>query len=204
MTDTKTKDAAPEYYRSVTDGDLTQPMELDEFLTGVGVVLRLPPKKDENEDKKAAALAAAAAADEAKSAAAKSRRGQKSLIVAVCATASAILLAFIGLRAWNNRYSDVMPSTLIGSWQTDAVKYKDRGFVVTTESLQMKRGPKPSDVATLPIKSVRVRNAQRGRSVHITYEENGVTQAIDLTLEDLDGMSIVAVHNQPDIIWKRK
>jgi hypothetical protein len=70
--------------------------------------------------------------------------------------------------------------------------------------LQMQRGPSQTDVAAFPIKSVRVRNSQRGRNVEISYEENGVRQTFALTLEDLDGMSIVEVHNQPQIVWRRK
>lgn len=196
MSDPKSSDGPAEQYRSVTDGNLTQPMELDEFLHGVGVVMRLPPKQEEKAPPPADVPARAATPNAA--------RRRKSLIVGMCVTASAIILAGISLRAWDNRYSDSMPPTLLGSWRTDAAKYRDRGFTVGAETLQMQRGPSPKDVVTLPIKSVRVRNAQRGRSVELKYEENGVVQTLGLTLEDLDGMSIVAVHNQPEIVWKRR
>jgi hypothetical protein len=196
MSETKPTPTGTERYKSVTDGDLTKPIELDEFLNGVGLVMRLPAKEDEKAPAPPVATAAAALP--------KGKRRRKSLIVGACTTLSTILVAVIALRAWDSRYSDVLPSTLIGSWQTDAVKYRDRAFTVSNETLQMQRGPSQSDVAAFSIKNVRVRNGQRGRNVEISYEENGVQQIFALTLEDLDGMSIVEVHNQPEIVWRRK
>jgi hypothetical protein len=198
MSDTRTKDGTPEYYRSVTDGDLSQPMELDEFLTGVGVVLRLPPKKEENEAPPPPAAAPAAAATP------RSKRGRRSMVVGVCATLSALLIMGMGVQKWDRGYSDTMPPTLLGNWHTESPKYRNRGFTITEKTLQMQRGPNQSDWVTLPIKSVRVRPAQRGRTVELTYDENGAAQTMTLRLEDLDGLSVVSLMNQADILWRRK
>lgn len=196
MSDQRTKDGTNDYYRSVTDGDLREPMELDEFLTGVGVVMRLPPKQPEMEAPAPEAPAAPATP--------RAKRQRKTLIVAVCSTISALIIMGMAVQTWDNSYSDTIPPTLVGSWHTDAAKYKDRGFTITNEALTMQRGPNPSDAVTMPIKKVTARTAQRGRRVEVSYEENGVTQIMTFILEDLDGMSIVSVLNQPDIVWKRK
>lgn len=175
-------------YRAVTDGDLRDAMELREFLTGLGVVMQLPTKRP------------TAVNEVVKPPRTKTRRPWlvPAALLGCIATFALAVPAVMPTR------NDPLPPTLLGRWRTQTPKYADRGFEISNVALHMKRGQRATDIAVFPIRRVRVSPRGNHIAIAIDYEEDGVTQSLDLTMLGSGRGTFVEVRNQPDVIWRRE
>lgn len=177
-------------YRAVTDGDLREAMELGEFLTGLGVVMRLPTKPTGVQK-----------VVDAPKAPRKGRHRRWLIPIALVGSIAAIALAVPAVMRLQN---DPLPEALMGQWHTRSPKFADRGFEISSSALHMRRGLRASDVAVLPIRRVQVSPRGIITAVVIDYEENGVTQSLDLTMHGSGRATTVEIRNQADVVWRKR
>jgi len=180
-----------EDFRSVADGDLSQPIDLTEFMHGVGRVMKLPEKPPPTPVKAVEAVVEAP-------------KKPRSRIVMLSVTAVALVLIVLGLSAITSHASDELPPELLGRWQALSPKYAARGLEFREGALYMKRGTEDSDLVRLAINRVRVRPKNGSRHVIIDYMENGAILSLDLTLHDEGGIPVVELRNLPDVLWRKE
>jgi hypothetical protein len=171
-------------YRSLASGDLKNTWQLGEFFDALGSVMRLPPK----------APRSAAAATPVVSARAAHR--SRFLIPAAVAL---LAIAVLQRPLLHLLSPDVpVPEGLLGSWITDAPRYADRGFVITSDSLRLQLGPQLS--ATYPITRVRRAGTADSARYTISYRQGDTEVEMGLSVDPELGLRVA---NLPSVTWRR-
>ncbi len=176
-------------YSAVTDGDLTKPIGLTEFMNGLGLVLKLPRRRP-----------TAPVPEETTEQTPKAPRS-RTLVISLT-LASIIALVFV-VQLLIPDSSDPLPEALTGSWYSSSPRYANRGIEFHDGALYMKRGIGDTNLVRLPIQRVRVRPKNDRLEVQIGYVENGSELSLDLTLHDYGGLAVVELRNMPDVLWRK-
>ncbi len=118
----------------------------------------------------------------------------------VIAAVLALMLALGKGTLWS-RWSDygATPNDLLGAWRTSSDRFQDRGFVIMSDSLQLRLGEGQS--ATYPIAGVR-----RGRGVDrnlftLHYRDGSLDLQLGLWMKR---DTIVYIVNLPGIAWTKE
>ncbi|MBL8986443.1 MAG: hypothetical protein JNJ80_09235 [Gemmatimonadetes bacterium] len=178
------------YVTGIADGNLATPVRLRDYLTGVGVVFRLPKRdfKQERADAKAAE-------------AAKFRVNipvRKILMVL-----APLAVAAVGYTAWENWLSSVpLPSEVSGTWTTNDGKYAGRNFWVNQNSVAFQNGKTTADFSVHPIKRIKSRTAADTLFLTIDYEQDDKPITLSLAYRATPSPEIRLV-NQPQVKWYR-
>jgi hypothetical protein len=118
----------------------------------------------------------------------------------VIAAVLALMLA-VGKDTLWSWWSDTgaVPNQLIGAWSTSSDRFQDRGFVIMSDSLQLRLGE--GQTATFPISGVR-----RGRGVDqnlFTFHYRDGNWDLQLGLW-MKRDSIAYIANLPGIVWTKE
>jgi hypothetical protein len=176
-------------YRSVKDGDLNNPIQLDEFLEGVGDVLRLPPKEPVKPD----------AAPAKRSLSLALPRYWRWVPLPVLGLAAATLLLS---QPAEESSEGTLPPQVTGVWTTSDPRYRDRYFEITAGYLVFKNGDRADDQTSHPIASVRTEERADTTVATISYLEADATYELSLKYIPRPRPAII-LSNQPEMVWRR-
>lgn len=182
-------DGTTNYITGITDGNLTTPVRLGDYLAGVGVVFRLPKRNRKKE-----AAAAAAVAD---------RRRVRIPVRLLVRIVGPIALVVLGYRAWDTYMVSVpMPAEVVGTWTTDDGRYAGRNFWLNQQSVAFQNGPRSDQFAVFRVKRITSRAAADTVFLNVDYEQNGsgATLAIAFRSSPVPELRMV---NQPRVRWTR-
>jgi hypothetical protein len=177
-------------YRSVKDGDLTTPIQLDEFLEGVGGVLRLPPKEP---------VKPAAAPARAPFTISLPRYWR---LVPVPLLGLALATWFLS-RPSADQGTAVLPAPLVGTWITSDPRYKDRNFQISEGFVVFKNGERADDQTAHPIQRVVTEERADTTVATISYLEGNAPYELGLKYIPRPKPTII-LSNQPEMTWRRE
>lgn len=181
--------AGPGYVTGIADGNLQTPMRLRDYLSGVGVVFRLPRRNRKEEEREAAAEA------ERKKFRLRLPVRQIAMVLAPAA------LAIVGYYAWDAWLSTVpLPAEVNGTWSTNDGKYAGRNFWINQKAVAFQNGKSSQEFSIHPIKRIKTR--QSGDSLYLSVDYTESDKPITLTLVYTDHpMPEIRLANQPKIRW---
>lgn len=183
--------APTSYVTGIADGNLATPVRLRDYLTGVGVVFRLPKRNRKKE------AAEAAAEQEAKRI--KIRIPVRQILMVL----APIAIAAVGYVVWENWLSTVpLPSEVAGTWSTSDGKYKGRNFWVNQNSVAFQNGKTSDQFSVHSIKRIKSRTAADTLFLAIEYEQDGKPITLSLAYRSVP-MPEIRLVNQPKIRWLR-
>jgi hypothetical protein len=176
-------------YRSVKDGDLNNPIQLDEFLEGVGDVLRLPPREPVKPE---------------------APPSQRNLNLSLPRYWRWIPLPVLGLALATMLLSQpagvqsegTLPPQIAGLWTTTDPRYQNRNFEITTGFVVFKNGDRPDEQTAHPIHSVRTEERADTTVATISYLEADATYELSLKYIPRPKPAII-LSNQPEMVWRR-
>jgi hypothetical protein len=176
--------AQPGYRAGIADGNLAQSMELDDFLHGLAVVLRLPPKRT----RQAAHVLLEGPPE-------RRRTGRWAY--------AALGVLAVGISATFWRPAPDVPAALRGTWVTDDPKYSARALEFDTRLVKITTGEQPADVATYRVTRVAREATSSGTSFTIRYDSDGAPVELNVIVST-DPRPSLRLRNQRDIIWHRQ
>ena len=180
--------AGPGYVTGIADGNLATPVRLRDYLTGVGVVFRLP-KRDRKKEKAEA---------EAQEAARFRIRIPVRQIVMVLAP---VMVAAAAYYVWDAFLSSVpLPETVSGTWTTRDGKYAGRNFWINQKAVAFQNGAKIDQFSIHPIKRIKTRTSADTLFLNVDYEEEGKPVTLLLSYRESPAPELHLV-NQPKIRW---
>lgn len=179
----------PGYVTGIADGNLVVPMRLRDYLSGVGVVFRLPKR-----DKKAEAREAAAEVERKRF---KIRIPFRQIAMALAPAA----LAVIGYYAWDSWLSTVpLPSEVSGTWSTTDGKYAGRNFWINQKAVAFQNGKSSQEFSIHQIKRIKARQA--GDSLYLSVDYTEADKPITLSMVYTEHpMPAIHLVNQPKVRW---
>ncbi|MGQ0640842.1 MAG: hypothetical protein ACT4P6_08775 [Gemmatimonadaceae bacterium] len=177
-------------YGAVNDGDLRQAIDLNEFMHGVGRVMKLPQKTPPTPQQPVVAIA-------------EPPQKPRSRTVWISMSTTTVIVLGLLVAALIPDSNDPLPPQLIGRWYAASPRYAERGFEFRAGELFMKRGPEDGDLVRLVIEKVRVSPKNGSLNVEIGYLENGAPLSLRLTLHDYAGLPVVELRNLPDVVWRK-
>lgn len=174
-------------YRSVKDGDLTNPIQLDEFLEGVGGILQLPPKETV--------------------VAPKTQRGGLTFTLPGLRFALPVAGVFVaavvfGRPAEKAAPDATLPAQMIGLWTTADPRYRNRSFEVSTGFVVFKNGDRKDEQTAHEISGIR--REERGDTTMLTLDYLDAGATYSLALKYLPRpMPAIIFANQDDMVWRK-
>ncbi|MFZ5622794.1 MAG: hypothetical protein ACOY71_00005 [Gemmatimonadota bacterium] len=189
--------------RSVADGNLLEPMDLHEFLVGLGLVFRLATKRKKAPAPPAGGTATAGEAAKADRVdALRAERSRKVLIYSL-AVISLVAGAFA---LWpsgdGSKDAAALPAEVQGRWTTTNPKYKDRAFALSASALTLQMGPRLTDAVSHPILKVTFEPHPDGTVYHVQYETVKGQEPITMSFRYTGGASpVIRLINQPNVEW---
>ncbi|MHB1327926.1 MAG: hypothetical protein ACYC2K_06960 [Gemmatimonadales bacterium] len=182
----------PGYVTGIADGNLATPVRLRDYLTGVGVVFRLPKR---NRRKEQAAEAKAEAEREAR---------RFNLPVGLIARAiGAVGIAALALTGYRQFIRSVpLPAEVAGTWSTSDGRYAGRSFWLNQQSVAFQNGSTNTQFSIHPISRVQRNEVADTVFLTIDYEQEG--QAIVMSVAYLtQPVPQIRFANQPGVRWYR-
>jgi hypothetical protein len=176
---------------SVKDGDLANPMELDEFLMQVGILLRLPAKTTERP------IAAAKAAVRVV------RRNRKLLSRLLPVTAAALVSTYAAVNVkLPSSQTPTVPDELVGVWTTTDARYAGRRMTFDAKTFVLTRGPVSGDVGHQVVSIDRQRKGQSDTTIYVVrYLDEGGEQ--EMSLRHVGGARpFMTFANQQQVEWR--
>jgi hypothetical protein len=174
---------------SVKDGDLVTPMKLDDFLTQVAVLLRLPPRAL---SRAAAPLAAVAEA---------ARRVKEPVTRWGLPAGAVVMVGIFAATKFNKAEPMVVPPQMFGSWTTQQGQYKGRHFTITREMITLSEGRDARDV-THKILSFTATDRRDTTLVTLTYDTDGKPTPMGFRYTS-GGRPAIVLDHPWDIVWYR-
>jgi hypothetical protein len=115
----------------------------------------------------------------------------------------AALLVLLSALTWRPVWSwwsaqGSTPGELLGTWTTSSARFADRGFVITTDSLRLFRGPGRS--STYRIAGVGEKSRPGWTLYTFHYREGGSPLELKLWMGT---DSTVQIANLPGVVWKK-
>lgn len=186
----KTEDQG--YVTGIADGNLATPVRLRDYLTGVGVVFRLPKRNRKREK-----------AVEAKAEAEREARRINlpvGLIVRVLGAVAVGALALTGYRQFVR--SVPLPPEVAGTWSTTDGRYAGRSFWLNGTSVAFQNGTVNTQFSVHPISRIQRNEVADTLFLTIDYEQEG--QAVVLSVAYLTQPAPqIRLINQPGVRWYR-
>lgn len=182
-------EGATNYVTGIADGNLATPVRLRDYLSGVGVVFRLPKRNRKQE--------AAVAAEVAE------RKRIRIPVKLIVRTFGPLALIALGYLAWDRFFVSVpLPAEVIGTWTTTDGRYAGRNFWLNQQSVAFQNGAKADQFAVYSVKRVTSRQAADTVFLSIDYEQNGTgaTLAVAFRPSPVPELRLV---NQPAVKWTR-
>lgn len=173
-------------YRSVKDGDLINPIQLDEFLEGVGGILRLPAREQ-----------APAPAPKPRI---RIRIPTRWLVYLVPVAATAVLVLSVKGAEPPSAPLAALPAGITGHWTTTDKRYQNRAFDITQGEIVLKNGDRPDDQTVHAISAVRVGMRADTAMVTIDYLEAGDSYQLAVKYIAQPRPTIIFI-NQEEMVW---
>jgi hypothetical protein len=184
----QTEGVGPGYVTGIADGNLATPVRLRDYLTGVGVVFRLP-KRDRKKEK--------AEADAKEAARFRFRIPVKQIFMVL----APVMVAGAAYLVWDSFLSSVpLPETVSGTWTTRDGKYAGRNFWISKKSVAFQNGAKIDQFSIHPIKRIKTRTSADTLFLNVDYEQEGKPITLLLAYRESPQPEIHLV-NQPKIRW---
>lgn len=175
-------------YRSLKDGDLANPIQLDEFLDGVGSMMKLPPRELPREEEKKKAEQTAAA----------SPRKWARLVLAL----SAVILIPLALQREPPQVASApLPAGVLGIWSTDDPRYSNRTFEIGSGHIAFKHGDRADDQSLHQIAGVEAVQMGDSSLFRIKYLEAGGTYELEFKFSRFPKPGIRFTH-QEEFVWR--
>ncbi|MBX3145936.1 MAG: hypothetical protein KF785_04145 [Gemmatimonadales bacterium] len=179
------------YVTGIADGNLATPVRLRDYLTGVGVVFRLPKRNRKKE--KAAAKAEA------------EREARRfvlpvGLIVRVLAAVAIGAVALTGYRQFVR--SIPLPAEIAGTWSTSDGRYAGRSFWLNQTSVAFQNGTANTQFSVHPITRIQRSEVADTLFLTIDYKQEGQSVAMSVAYLAQPTPQIRLV-NQPGVRWHR-
>ena len=183
------------YITGIADGNLATPVRLRDYLTGVGVVFRLP-RRGPTPDLQKQVDAKAAADDRRK---ARVRASLRPVLYA----AGVVTLLAVGALGWNYWVGSVpLPSAVAGTWTTSDGRYKGRNFWINQSSVAFQNGTGVDQFSVHPIRRISSRTRADTTFLSVEYEQEGKPITLSLAFRP-SPVPEVRMVNQPTIRWYR-
>lgn len=174
-------------YRSVKDGDLVNPIPLDEFLEGVGGMLRMPPKEK------------VAPAPNGGTFTFNFKAGWLKIAVPVLGVVVAAVML-------NRPEKDVavtpLPPQLFGLWTTGDPRYTNRSFEIAEGFIAFKNGDRRDEQTLHPITGVRTESRADTTVIRIDYLDADATYHLAMKYIPRPKPAIIFT-NQEELVWRR-
>lgn len=174
----------PTYVSGVADGNLTNPMELRDFLTGVSVLFRLDRKRPTRPRRTKSPRPAL----------------RKPVLLAVAAATIAVL-SFVALRG-SDQVPKALPPTVVGEWRTAHPRYASRALWLGDSTITFGTGELATQVTVHPIKQVRQRVSRDTTYLSIDYLAGGQIVTWPIVFVGAAPPRLWFVH-QPEMKWSR-
>jgi hypothetical protein len=172
----------------IADGNLAQPIELDDFFEGLAFVFQLPRRQR-------AVAPRANVADRTTTAPTRPAWWVPVALAAVLGVGGFVVLQSRGAR-------DDIPVAAMGQWVTTDSRYADRAFDLDSTQVVFHAGQGRKAADHHAIEAVRVRADGRRKRVNVTYRAEGSPMDFSFWLEN-DTATVIRFVNQPDIAWTR-
>lgn len=174
---------------SVKDGDLSQPIELLDFMNELGVIMQLPPRRP--------TAAVAAIAEPAPQTRVGRRLRASEILLPVVAVG--LLGAVAASRLTSTPAVTELPTTLVGEWVTEHPAYKERrlSFTSTSVAIAMNETQVPAIHTVLSV-------TQNGRAdssqFDIVYDSDGSPVHFKVNYVANPSPRVV-LQNPGDVVW---
>jgi hypothetical protein len=171
---------------NLKDGDLANPVPLNDFMSELGTIMRLPKK----EGPVAAPVAVAAA---------PARHGWSARTMVLPAIAVLLAAGVAWGRVAGTPALTDLPRELQGEWKTSHPKYRDRQLSFTADrvGLALQEGRAPQ---LYPISALTMRTRADTTVLSITYVEEGAP--VDFRVSLVRGARpMLWLSNPPDVVW---
>lgn len=176
----------PGAYRSLKDGDLANPIPLDDFLVGVGEIMRLAPRKSAAPEKPVAAARPSL---------------PKNWSRYLWWTAALLLIPFLMPRRQSELPSAPLPAGVAGSWSTADPRYADRRFEIGQDFILFKNGERADEQTVHPISNIQAEEVGDSTLVHVKYLDAGATYELSFKYSRFPTRAIRFSH-QPEFVWR--
>jgi hypothetical protein len=176
---------------SMADGDLREPVDLPEYLEGVGELLRLQSR--EGEQGRAGDEAARTAPDRA------TGRRRRHAVVLLGAAAIAI---FVLVRVLHLGTERTLPVALEGTWRTDAEAYAGRTLEITPSTLSFRVGDVAATGGRYRIVRVRRSTVAEGTLFRVDYLQGGNPLEFSFVWR-ASPQPEIRFENQKNLVWTR-
>ena len=116
--------------------------------------------------------------------------------------AALVLILLLGKGTFWSWWSDSgpIPNQLLGAWKTSSDRFKDRGFVIMRDSLQLRLGERQS--VTYPIARMRSGGGVDQNLFTFDYrDESNLELQLSLYMKS---DSVVYLANLPDVVWTKE
>lgn len=182
-------DATAGYVTGIADGNLATPVKLREYLSGVGVVFRLPRRDRKKEE-----------ADARREKEAKRFRFRIPVRQIAMALAP-VAVAVAGYYLWDEVLSSTpLPAQVSGTWSTSDGKYAGRNFWINAKAVAFQNGKTTNDFSIHQIKRVKIRQAADTLFLSVDYLQDDKPITLSLAYRDTP-MPEVRLVNQPKVRW---
>lgn len=175
---------------SVGDGNLAEPIEMEEFFEGIAAIYDLPEREVEAPPPPVVVPPAERR---------RLRKRERNLLAA----AGVLCMGLLGFGLFRKATVGAIPPALVGEWVTSDAKYAGRAFVINGKTVGFQTGPEAGNQA-YPISSVEQITGP-GDTLHFTvaYKANGgdLTWAFDYTWVP---EPTIRFANQKNMLWTLK
>ncbi len=182
-------DTTAGYVTGIADGNLATPVRLREYLSGVGVVFRLPRRDRKKEE-----------SDARKVKEAKRFR----IRIPVRRIAMAIAPAVMAVGAyylWDQVLSSTpLPPQVSGTWSTSDGKYAGRNFWINAKAVAFQNGKTTNDFSIHQIKKVKLRQSADTLFLNVDYLQDSKPITLSFAYRDVPQPEVRLV-NQPKVRW---
>ena len=182
---------------SLADGDLSRPIDLRQFLKGIGPLLQLETRPPEPTP---ARPSAAAAEQPAKAALPNLLKASRVRVIGGGVVALMVLVTLLG-GIWST--SADVPTELHGWWHTSNPRYATRAFAFEDGTVQFRTGAGAADFTMHEVQRVQRRVSGDTAYYKIEYVEGEGTVTLALSYYASPTARIQFV-NQPDLVWTRE
>ncbi len=184
-------EALPKRHVSLKDGDLFSPIDLRDFLGGLGTVMQLPQKAAASARREPAEKNVAA--DES-----WSRRNRRALIAL---TIAAVAVGAFAARPLMPQKPATAPPELQGRWTASDPAFVGRSLEIGVHEVAIGRGP--GDVGTFVLTQVKRTAKTEGERFVLAYR--GTDQVEDELALDYNALPHpqLRLKNRPEVVWQR-
>ena len=177
------------YVTGIADGNLATPVKLREYLSGLGVLFRLPKRNRKQEEK------------DAKKAKEAGRFRIKIPVRQILMVLAPIAIALGGYYVWDSFLSSVpLPAQVSGTWSTKDGKYAGRNFWINAKAVAFQNGKTTNDFSIHKIKRIKVRQTADTLFLNVDYLQDDKPITLTFAYRDVPQPEVRLI-NQPKIRW---